>query len=142
MGLYKNNKEYYLSEFNSKDDCVKQLLGTPQELPMAIKATITLNEYLGEYCSPFAYEVAANKGRMKTLRSQKRWQKFQDERAKAYYTERERRIKEYHIKYGYPKINKYKELIDSANGNPDNASVQAARRLCHKKGINWKINPK
>ena len=31
-------EKYYLSEFNSDDDCVKQLLGTPQELLDAIEA--------------------------------------------------------------------------------------------------------
>lgn len=31
-------EEYYLSEFDSKDDCVNQLLGTPHELLDAIKA--------------------------------------------------------------------------------------------------------
>ena len=31
-------EEYYLSEFDSNDDCVKQLLGTPQELLDAIEA--------------------------------------------------------------------------------------------------------
>lgn len=31
-------EKYYLSEFNSNDDCVKQLLGTPQELLNAIEA--------------------------------------------------------------------------------------------------------
>lgn len=29
------------------------------------------------------------------------------------------------------------ELIKRANGNPENASVQAARRCCLKRGINW-----
>ena len=32
------NEEYYLSEFDSSDDCVKQLLGTPQELLNAIES--------------------------------------------------------------------------------------------------------
>ena len=32
------NEEYYLSEFDSSDDCVNQLLGTPQELLDAIEA--------------------------------------------------------------------------------------------------------
>lgn len=106
------------------------------------KVEITLNEYLGEYCSPFAYDVALQKVKAKTLRSQKRFERSLAKQAQEYYTERERRIKEYHTKYGYPKIDKYKELIDSANGNPDNESVQAARRLCHKKGIKWIRNTK
>ena len=31
-------EKYYLSEFNINDDCVNQLLGTPQELLDAIEA--------------------------------------------------------------------------------------------------------
>ena len=30
-------------------------------------------------------------------------------------------------------------MIDRANGHPDNPSVQAARRICEKRGIDWKI---
>ena len=30
------------------------------------------------------------------------------------------------------------KLIGTANGHPDNQSTQAARRLCEKKGINWR----
>lgn len=30
-------------------------------------------------------------------------------------------------------------LIDRANGHPDNESTQAARRMCAKRGIEWKI---
>lgn len=29
-------------------------------------------------------------------------------------------------------------MIDRANGHPDNPSVQAARRMCEKRGINWR----
>lgn len=38
---------------------------------------MTLTEYLGAYSSPFGYDVAAQKGRMKTLRAQKQWLKLQ-----------------------------------------------------------------
>lgn len=31
------------------------------------------------------------------------------------------------------------ELIETANGHPDNPSVQAARRMCEKRGIIWNI---
>ena len=99
----------------------------------------TLNEFLGEYCSPFAYEVAANKGRMKTLRSQNIWQKFQDDRAKEYYSMREKLIAEYKRIYGEQPINKVEELIKSANGHEDNECTHAARRVCEKRGINWSL---
>ena len=100
---------------------------------------MTLNEYLGKYISPFAYDVAANVGRMKTKRAQERWDKFKNEKAQAYYKERDRLISEYKSKYGDDNINKEKELVMAANGNPDNESVLAARRICDKRGINYKI---
>lgn len=34
---------------------------------------------------------------------------------------------------------KEEDLIFKANGNPENASTQAARRLCQKKGIIWQV---
>jgi len=100
---------------------------------------MTINEYLGKYISPFAYDVAANVGRMKTKRAQERWEKFQDTKAQAYYIERNRLISEYKNKYGEDKVDKKKELISIANGNPDNESVLAARRICEKKGINYNL---
>ena len=100
---------------------------------------MTLNEYLGKYISPFAYDVAANVGRMKTKRAQERWEKVQDIKAQTYYKERERLISEYKSKYGDENIDKEKELIMAANGNPDNESVLAARRICEKKGINYNL---
>ena len=100
---------------------------------------MTLNEYLGKYISPFAYDVAANVGRMKTKRAQERWEKFQDTKAQTYDKERNRLISEYKSKYGDNNINKEKELVMAANGNPDNESVLAARRICDKRGINYKI---
>jgi len=100
---------------------------------------MTINEYLGKYISPFAYDVAANVGRMKTKRAQERWEKFQDTKAQTYYKERNRLISEYKSKYGEDNINKEKELIRIANGNPDNESVLAARRICEKKGINYNL---
>ena len=99
----------------------------------------TLNEFLGEYSSPFGYDVSANVGRMKTLRAQKRWQQFQDDRAKEYYSMREKLIAEYKRIYGEQTINKVEELIKAANGNEDNESTHAARRVCKKRHIDWNI---
>ena len=57
----------------------------------------------------------------------------------SYYKERNRLISEYKNKYGEDKVDKKKELIRIANGNPDNESVFAARRICEKKGINYNL---
>ena len=100
---------------------------------------MTLTEYLGAYSSPFGYDVAAQKGRMKTLRAQERWENVQDIKAQTYYKERERLISEYKSKYGDANIDNKKELIMAANGNPDNESVLAARRICEKRGINYNL---
>ena len=100
---------------------------------------MTLNEYLGKYASPFGYDVSMFKGRMKTKRAQERWEKVQDIKAQTYYKERERLISEYKSKYGDDNIDKEKELVMAANGNPDNESVLAARRICEKKGINYNL---
>ena len=100
---------------------------------------MTLNEYLGEYRSPFGYDVSAQKGRMKTLRAQKRWEKFQYDRAQAYYKARAQKIAEYKSIYGEQPIDRVKELISAANGHPDNESTLAARRVCEKRNIDWNI---
>ena len=100
---------------------------------------MTLNEYLGKYASPFGYDVSMFKGRMKTKRAQERWYKFKNEKAQDYYIERNRLISEYKSKYGDDNIDKEKELIMAANGNPDNESVLAARRICEKRGINYNL---
>jgi len=100
---------------------------------------MTLNEYLGKYASPFGYDVSMFKGRMKTKRAQERWDKFKNEKAQDYYIERDRLIFEYKSKYGEDKVDKKKELIRIANGNSDNESVLAARRICEKKGINYNL---
>ena len=100
---------------------------------------MTLREYLGTYASPFGYDVSMFKGRMKTKRAQERWDKFKNEKAQSYYKERDRLIAEYKSKFGDDRVNNEKELIITANGNPDNESVLAARRVCEKRGINYKV---
>ena len=101
---------------------------------------MTLTEYLGAYSSPFGYDVAAQKGRMKTLRAQKQWLKLQKERAQKYYKVRAQKIAEYEAIYGEQPVDRVKKLIDAANGHPDNESTLAARRICEKRHIEWTIN--
>ena len=52
---------------------------------------------------------------------------------------REKLIAEYKRIYGEQPINKVEELIKAANGNEDNESTHAARRVCKKRGINWSL---
>ena len=83
--------------------------------------------------------MAVNVDRMKTKRAQERWVRFKNEKAQAYYKERDRLVAEYKSKYGDDNINKEMDLVMAANGNPDNESVLAARRICDKKGINYNL---
>lgn len=39
-----------------------------------------------------------------------------------------------------PEPSRAERLISSANGHPDLASTHAARRLCEKRGINWRVD--
>ena len=60
----------------------------------------------------------------------------------AYYEKRAKAREEYKLLVESGKVRprtKEEDLIFKANGNPDNASTQAARRLCAKKGINWQV---
>lgn len=58
-----------------------------------------------------------------------------------YHDQREAAIKEYQIlvEHGIlrPRTSMERAIM-TANGHPDNASTQAARRICEKRGWNWK----
>lgn len=61
-------------------------------------------------------------------------------RAREYSEQRQAAINEYEqlVKAGkIKKPSKVDELREVARGNPDNASVQAARRLLKKRGLSW-----
>lgn len=77
----------------------------------------------------------------RTQRQQKRDEKRALEVGRAYSEKRETVRKQYekYVKEGkiFP-LTKEEKLLQRANGHPDNSSVQAARRMCEKRGINWR----
>lgn len=78
----------------------------------------------------------------RTQRQQKR-DAIQTEKVGREYEEKRKEVRELYnklISEGklIPKTREEK-LIETANGHPDNPSVQAARRVCEKKGIVWNI---
>lgn len=77
----------------------------------------------------------------RTLRQKKRDQKRSLEAGNTYYKKRQETRKLYEKLVGEGKIipkTKTETLIEKANGHPDNESVQAARRMCEKRGIEWR----
>ena len=77
----------------------------------------------------------------RTQRQQKRDEKRALEIGRAYSEKRETVRKQYEKYVEEGKIiplTKEKKLLQRANGHPDNPSVQAARRMCEKRGINWR----
>jgi len=108
----------------------------------------TVEEYLGEQglSSPIS-NFMIDKLRIPhglTDRKAKGFEKHAKKEADDYQERRAGAIKEYREKIEsgviIPKT-KEEIRIETANGNPDNPSVTAARRRCEKLGIDWrKIN--
>lgn len=75
-----------------------------------------------------------------TARQKKKRLAEADQAAADYFAKRQAAREEYKQLVDAGKIQKpgkYDELIKTANGNPDNESVQAARRVLKKRGIKW-----
>ena len=102
----------------------------------------TLNEYLGErgLSSPMS-DFMIDKLRIphgQTERQRKAMQKEADRAADEYQEKRSTAIREYGEKVASGEIiakSKIEQLVETANGHPDNLSVQAARRCLIKRGI-------
>jgi hypothetical protein len=75
--------------------------------------------------------------------SDKTWSKMvnaQAEKDRKLIAKREELRKEYHLKVEKGELRpptRAEKLISTANGNPDNESVMASRRLLDKRGIKW-----
>ena len=105
----------------------------------------TLDEYLGRRgLSAPVSDYMIDKLKVRRNLTQRQRQKLENDAAKAqaeYTQKREAAIKEYREKVKSGEIkekSRIDTLIDRANGNPDNESTRAARRLLEKKGISWK----
>jgi mannitol/fructose-specific phosphotransferase system IIA component len=104
----------------------------------------TLNEYLGlqGLDSPLS-DYMIDKMRIphgQTLNQEKQMIKESRRYADEYYKRRNAAIADYNEKVKSGEIiekSNIEQMIERANGHPDNESTQAARRRCEKKGINW-----
>ena len=111
---------------------------------MSIQTT-TLNEYLGKrgLASPVS-DFMIDKMRIPhglTQRQRKQLEKEADKARTEYAEKRQAAINEYNEKVKAGAIKEKSRidvLIETANGHSDNLSVQAARRVLEKRGIDWK----
>lgn len=78
---------------------------------------------------------------LRTENGRKRFLKECDDASRAYHEKRREAIKEYNqlVSDGRirPRTSLERSLI-TAHGNPDNSATQAARRMCAKRGYDWK----
>lgn len=117
------------------------------ELNAGNPVKMTMQEYYGLCGCPFPMSGdSLDKCRFphgRTLRQQKRDCKRSIEVSNDYCAKRERARTEYAqlVATGViiPK-SRIEQMIDRANGHPDNESTQAARRICQKRGIDWHRN--
>ena len=103
---------------------------------------MTEEEYLSAKGYPYAGigEPAMHKGNYRT-KSGQRLVKAQNDKDTEYTRKREELRREYKAKLASGEIREpsaVEKLIKSANGHPDNASTQAARRALEKRSIDWK----
>lgn len=96
---------------------------------------------LSSLFSDFILDKLRSNRQLKTERGRKR---FEDECTKhriEYAEKRNTAINEYYKLVDQGKIvpkTLIEQTIERANGHPDNASTQAARRICEKRGIDWR----
>ena len=108
-------------------------------------AVMSLSEYLGLYgVSDVLSDYTTDKTRLphgETERQRKQRLNSGIQAIEDYKERREAAKKEYEQKVAAGEIRpptKIEELIRTARGHSDNASVQAARRLLEKRGIDWR----
>ena len=105
------------------------------------------DEYLGLHgCSDAASGYCLDKLRsnrtVRTAHGRKRFEKECAEAETKYQAKRNACIEEYErlVASGEVRPRTHIErMIRKAQGHPDNPSVQAARRMCEKRGIDWKV---
>ena len=109
-----------------------------------------LEDYLALYkvqysTSGYCLDKLRCNRQIRTVRGQKRFQKECEEAENKYQRKRQQAIEEYNhlVEIGEVRpLTKEERSIRTANGHPDNPSTQAARRMCEKRGIDWKIGVK
>lgn len=115
-------------------------------MPNNVCIKMSLEDYLAKkgVLSPFSdytLDKLRSNRQLKTANGQKRFEQECAKHREEYAEKRNAAIREYHqlVKEGkiIPKT-LIERTIERANGHPDNASTQAARRICQKRGINWR----
>ena len=91
--------------------------------------------------SDFVLDKLRSNRKLKTDRGKKQFEKECDKHRIEYAEKRNAAIDEYYQLVEEGKIipkTLIEKTIERANGHPDNPSTQAARRMCEKRGINWR----
>lgn len=108
---------------------------------------MSLDEYLSSKdlrspISDFLLDKLRSNRQLKTARGRKRFEDECEKHRIEYAEKRDAAIKEYYelAEQGkiVPKTTLEKTIEKAIYGHPDNPSTQAARRVCEKRGINWR----
>lgn len=91
--------------------------------------------------SGYCLDKLRSNRQLRTERGRRRFEKECAEAEKEYQERRKQAIEEYNalVESGQVRpLTSIERTIRKANGHPDNPSVQAARRMCEKRGIDWR----
>lgn len=91
--------------------------------------------------SGYCVDKLRSNRQLRTERGRRRFEKECAEAEKEYQERRKQAIEEYNalVESGQVRpLTSIERTIRKANGHPDNPSVQAARRMCEKRGIDWR----
>ena len=107
---------------------------------------MTEQEYLdskgvGDSTSGWVLDKLRSNRQIMTQRGKNRFERDRDKAEEEYQKRREQAKQEYKEKVKSGELRDKTDIeiiIDRANGNPDNRSTQAARRVAEKRGIDWK----
>ncbi|MBE6024783.1 MAG: hypothetical protein E7231_16665 [Cellulosilyticum sp.] len=105
-----------------------------------------LDDYLGQKdvlfaTSGYCLDKLRSNRQVRTQRGRKRFEKECADAEREYQERRSKAIEEYNalVESGQVRpLTSIERTIRRANGHPDNPSVQAARRMCAKRGIDWR----
>ena len=109
-----------------------------------------LEDYLGiqgvEFsASGYCLDKLRGNRQLRTERGKKRFEKEHEEAEAIYQKKRRAAIDEYNtlVERGEVRpLTSVERSVRTANGHPDNPCVQAARRMCAKRGIDWRTGKK
>lgn len=115
-----------------------------------IPRVMDLEDYLGMQgvifsASGYCLDKLRSNRQLRTERGKKRFEKECEEVELIYQEKRRAAIEEYNalVESGEVRpLTSVERAVRTANGHPDNPSVQAARRMCMKRGIDWKTGKK